>query len=140
MGARRKYSKEFKQEAVEMTKVAEVSVSQVAGEVHRLGRRCSSWGWHDNTTKDVDPETSQGDAYATYGWVDADSFRCHLSHDGGHSLAHLARSGIDSGGAVLGHLDIGRADIGPAEPIADAIIHAADPESALLHGWLNLRL
>ena len=45
------------------------SLAEVAARVHLLGGRCGSWDWHDNSTADVDPETSQGDAYASYGWA-----------------------------------------------------------------------
>lgn len=33
---------------------------------HNNGKRFIGFAWYDNTTKDVDPETNQGDAYATY--------------------------------------------------------------------------
>ncbi len=41
----------------------------LAARCHQRGKRCVGHGWHDITTKDVDPETSQGDAYATYAWA-----------------------------------------------------------------------
>lgn len=38
----------------------------LAWEAHARGRRFLGFAWHDNTTPDVDKETNQGDAYATY--------------------------------------------------------------------------
>jgi CO/xanthine dehydrogenase Mo-binding subunit len=38
----------------------------VAMEAHKRGKPFVGLGWHDNTTRDVDPETNQGDAYSTY--------------------------------------------------------------------------
>lgn len=40
--------------------------AKAANEAHRRGRRFIGFGWYNNTTKDVDPETGLGDAYATY--------------------------------------------------------------------------
>jgi CO/xanthine dehydrogenase Mo-binding subunit len=90
-------------------------IKKVANEIHRLGRRCQSWGWHDNTTKDVDPETSQGDAYATYGWgtqlaeveVDTETgqvkvLRLVSATDAGRAINPLAVEGQIQGGAAMG--------------------------------------
>lgn len=92
-----------------------MSVAEVAFEIHRQGRRCSSWGWHDNTTKDVDPETSQGDAYATYGWatqlaeveVDTETgqvkvLRIVSATDAGKAINPMAVEGQIQGGAAMG--------------------------------------
>jgi nicotinate dehydrogenase medium molybdopterin subunit len=91
------------------------SIAQVANEIHRLGRRCQSWGWHDNTTKDVDPQTSQGDAYATYGWatqlaeveVDTETgqvqvLRIVSATDAGKAINPVAVEGQIQGGAAMG--------------------------------------
>ncbi len=40
--------------------------SKLAWEAHFRGKRFIGFAWHDNTTPDVDKETNQGDAYATY--------------------------------------------------------------------------
>ena len=40
--------------------------SKLAWEAHFRGKRFMGFAWHDNTTPDVDKETNQGDAYATY--------------------------------------------------------------------------
>ena len=92
-----------------------VGVQKVANEIHRLGRRCQSWGWHDITTQDVDPETSQGDAYATYGWatqlaeveVDTETgqvkvLRIVSATDAGKAINPLAVEGQIEGGAAMG--------------------------------------
>jgi len=92
-----------------------ITVAQVANEIHRRGRRCQSWGWHDNATKDVDPETSQGDAYATYGWatqlaeieVDTETgqvkiLRIVSATDAGKAINPIAVEGQIQGGAAMG--------------------------------------
>ena len=92
-----------------------ISVAKVASEIHRLGRRCASSGWHDITTKDVDPETSQGDAYATYGWatqlveVEVDTETGHVkvvrivsATDAGKAINPVAVEGQIQGGAAMG--------------------------------------
>ncbi len=92
-----------------------ISVAKVASEIHRLGRRCASSGWHDITTKDVDPETSQGDAYATYGWatqlveveVDTETGRVEVlrivsATDAGKAINPIAVEGQIQGGAAMG--------------------------------------
>ena len=92
-----------------------VSVSRVASEMHRLGRRCSTTAWHDITTRDVDPETSQGDAYATYGWatqlaeveVDTETGRVKVlrlvsATDAGKAINPAGVEGQIQGGAAMG--------------------------------------
>jgi len=92
-----------------------ISLAEVASEAHRLGRRCASWGWRDNTTADVDPETSQGDAYATYGWatqlaeVEVDTETGHVkvlkivsATDAGKAINPAAVEGQVQGGAAMG--------------------------------------
>ncbi|MEE9199520.1 MAG: molybdopterin cofactor-binding domain-containing protein, partial [Dehalococcoidia bacterium] len=92
-----------------------ISVAEVAAEIHRQGKRCASWGWHENATQDVDPETSQGDAWATYGWatqlveVEVDTETGHVqvtkivsATDAGKALNPLAVEGQMQGGATMG--------------------------------------
>ena len=68
--------------------------------------------------------------------VDAHAFGGDLCHDGDDSLPHLAGPGIDGGAAVLGQLNHGGADVGPAEPVADAVEHGAYAEASFFgHGW-----
>lgn len=43
-----------------------IPFATVAIEAHKRGKPFIGLGWYDNTTKDVDPVTNQGDAYATY--------------------------------------------------------------------------
>lgn len=40
--------------------------TRLAREIHQRGRQFIGFAWYDNLTPDVDPETNQGDAYATY--------------------------------------------------------------------------
>ena len=91
------------------------SLAEVAARVHMQGGRCASWGWHDNSTSDVDPETSQGDAYATYGWatqlaeVEVDTETGHVkvmkivsATDAGKAINPSAVEGQIQGGAAMG--------------------------------------
>ncbi len=92
-----------------------LSIHEVAAEVHRIGRRCASYGWHDISTRDVDPETSQGDAYATYGWatqlaeveVDTETGQVKVlkivsATDAGKAINPVAVEGQIQGGAAMG--------------------------------------
>ena len=91
------------------------TVAEVAAELHRLGRRTTTLGWHDITTKDVDPETSQGDAYATYGWatqlaeveVDTETGQVKVlqlvsATDAGKAINPVGVEGQIQGGAAMG--------------------------------------
>ena len=40
--------------------------SELAKEAHQRGKQFIGFAWYDNTTADVDHDTNQGDAYATY--------------------------------------------------------------------------
>ena len=45
-----------------------ITFSELSGKAHARGKRFRGHGWFNITTSDVDPDTSQGDAYATYAW------------------------------------------------------------------------
>ena len=90
------------------------SVPVVAAEMHRLGKHTSSTGWQDNYTQDVDPVTSQGDAYATYGWstqlaeVEVDTETGHVrvvnivsATDAGKAINPAGVEGQIQGGAAM---------------------------------------
>jgi CO/xanthine dehydrogenase Mo-binding subunit len=46
-----------------------ISFQDLARACHLRGVQIVETAWHDITTKDVDPATGQGDAYATYAWA-----------------------------------------------------------------------
>jgi CO/xanthine dehydrogenase Mo-binding subunit len=46
-----------------------VSFKALAKEAHLRGAPMVETAWHDITTKDVDPETAQGDAYSAYAYA-----------------------------------------------------------------------
>ncbi len=93
----------------------QVSVVRVIDEMHKQGKRCIGWGWQDITTKDVDPLTSQGDAYQTFGWatqlaeveVDTETgfvrvTRLVSATDAGRAINPVGVEGQVQGGAVMG--------------------------------------
>jgi len=93
----------------------QVPVVRVIDEMHKQGKRCIGWGWQDITTKDVDPQTSQGDAYQTFGWatqlaeveVDTDTgfvqvTRLVSATDAGRAINPVGVEGQVQGGAVMG--------------------------------------
>ena len=92
-----------------------VTVLRVVDEMHKQGKRCIGWGWQDITTKDVDPITSQGDAYQTFGWstqlvevaVDDETgftrvVRLVSATDAGRAINPQGVEGQIQGGAVMG--------------------------------------
>ena len=73
--------------------------SKLAEMAHANGKRFIGFAWYDNTTKDVDHDTNQGDAYATYIYatqmvdveIDTDSgeltvLRVAAAHDVGRAI------------------------------------------------------
>jgi CO/xanthine dehydrogenase Mo-binding subunit len=46
-----------------------ISFQKLAKECHNRGLQMVETAWHDNTTKDVDPDTGQGDAYSAYAYA-----------------------------------------------------------------------
>ena len=91
------------------------TVVKVVDEMHKQGKRCIGWGWQDITTKDVDPLTSQGDAYQTFGWatqlaeveVDTETgfvqvTRLVSATDAGRAINPVGVEGQVQGGAVMG--------------------------------------
>ncbi len=92
-----------------------VSIQKAAGESHARGKRFRGLGWVNNTTSDVDPQTSQGDAYSAYAWasqlaeveVDTETgqvrvLRLASATDAGKAINPLIVEGQVQGGAVQG--------------------------------------
>lgn len=92
-----------------------ISFHNLAGEMHKRGRRVRGSGYHNITTADVDPETSQGDAYASYAWasqlaeveVDTETglvtvLRLASATDAGKAINPKMVEGQIEGGAVQG--------------------------------------
>lgn len=87
----------------------------LAGEMHKRGARIRGNGYHSITTADVDHDTSQGDAYATYAWasqlaeveVDTETgqvtvLRLVSATDAGKAINPKMVEGQIEGGAVQG--------------------------------------
>ena len=94
---------------------ASVPFTTLASEAHARGRRFQGYGWHRITTPDVDPGTSQGNAYATYAWasplaeveVDTETgqvevIRLASATDAGKAINPKGVEGQIEGGAVQG--------------------------------------
>ncbi len=92
-----------------------ISIRKAAEESHKRGKRFRGLGWVNNTTSDVDPETSQGDAYSGYAWasqlaeveVDTETglvqvVRLVSATDAGKAINPLVVEGQVQGGAVQG--------------------------------------
>ena len=92
-----------------------ISFRKVAKECHNRGLQIVETAWHDITTKDVDPETGQGDAYATYSYaaqlaeveVDTetgkvDVLRIVAAHDVGKAINPSNVEAQIEGGVVMG--------------------------------------
>jgi len=92
-----------------------ISFTNLAGGMHQRGRRVRGSGYHSITTGDVDKETSQGDAYATYAWasqlaeveVDTETgqvtvLRLASATDAGKAINPKMVEGQIEGGAVQG--------------------------------------
>ncbi len=92
-----------------------VSLARVADACHRSGRQFVGIGWADITTRDVDPDTGQGDAYASYVYatqaaeveVDTDTgevtvLRIVAAHDVGRAINPQAVEGQIEGACSMG--------------------------------------
>jgi nicotinate dehydrogenase medium molybdopterin subunit len=92
-----------------------ITFRALAGEMHKLGRRIRGSGYHNITTDDVDPDTAQGDAYASYAWasqlaeveVDTETgqvevLRLASATDAGKAINPVMVEGQIEGGAVQG--------------------------------------
>ena len=92
-----------------------ISFKDLAKACHLRGVQIVETGWFNNTTQDVDPETAQGDAYATYCWatqlveveVDTETgkvavLRIVAAHDVGKALNPASVEAQIEGGVVMG--------------------------------------
>jgi len=92
-----------------------MAFSRLAKEAHLRGLQIVVTAWHDITTADVNPETGQGDAYATYSYasqiaeveVDTETgkvevLRIVAAHDVGKAINPCNVEGQIEGGVVQG--------------------------------------
>jgi len=92
-----------------------ISFVEAAGEMHNRGMRTRFSGWYSNMTHDVDPETSQGDAFRQYAWasqvaeveVDLDTgvvkvLKIASATDAGQAVNPMLVEGQIEGGAIQG--------------------------------------
>ncbi len=92
-----------------------ISFKALAKECHNRGLQMVETAWHDITTKDVDPETGQGDAYSAYAYasqlaeveVDTETGKVEVlriisATDAGKAINPLNVEGQIEGGAVMG--------------------------------------
>lgn len=92
-----------------------ISFKRLAKECHTRGLQMVETAWHDITTKDVDPETGQGDAYDTYAYatqlaeveVDTDTGKVEVlriisATDVGKAINPLNVEGQIEGGVAMG--------------------------------------
>ena len=92
-----------------------ITFAKLAKATHLAGLPVVATAWHDITTKDVDPETGQGDAYSTYAWasqlavveVDTDTgkvdvLRVIAAHDVGKAINPQNVEAQIEGGTVTG--------------------------------------
>lgn len=96
-------------------KKVDLSVKELAYICRRSGGKYIGWGRHNITTPDVDPETNQGDAYATYIYathlaeIEVDTETGHVkvlniiaSHDVGHAINPQLIEGQVEGACSMG--------------------------------------
>jgi CO/xanthine dehydrogenase Mo-binding subunit len=92
-----------------------ISFQKLARACHLRGKQIVETAWHDITTKDVDPETGQGDAYSTYAYaaqlaeveVDTETgeiqvLRILAAHDVGKAINPSNVEAQIEGGVVMG--------------------------------------
>ena len=92
-----------------------ISFKALAKECHNRGLQMVETAWHDITTKDVDPETGQGDAYSAYAYasqlaeveVDMETGKVEVlkivsATDVGKAINPSNVEGQIEGGAVMG--------------------------------------
>ena len=92
-----------------------ISFKKLAKECHNRGLQVVETAWHDITTKDVDPETGQGDAYAIYAYASqlaevevdtetgkVDVLRIVAAHDVGKAINPSNVEAQIEGGVVMG--------------------------------------
>ena len=92
-----------------------ISFRTLAGEMFKRGLRIRGSGYHNNATDDVDPQTSQGDAYSSYAWasqlaeveVDTETGQVNVislisASDAGKAINPRMVEGQVEGGAIQG--------------------------------------
>lgn len=93
----------------------EFTIAEVAKEMHKLGVQTRFHGWYNNMTQDVNPDTSQGNAFSQYAWasqvaeVEVDSetgfvkvLSIASATDAGKAINPMLVEGQIEGGAVQG--------------------------------------
>ena len=92
-----------------------ITFKKLAKECHNRGLQMVETAWHDNTTKDVDRDTGQGDAYSAYAYaaqlaeveVDTETGKVEVlrlvsATDAGRAINPSSVEGQIEGGALMG--------------------------------------
>lgn len=98
-----------------------ITFHNLAGEMHRRGLRVRGSGYHNITTEDVDPETSQGDAYATYAWA-SQLAEVEVDTETGHVTVLRLASATDAGKAINPQLVEGQIEGGAVQGLGFALM------------------
>jgi CO/xanthine dehydrogenase Mo-binding subunit len=89
--------------------------------MHKRGRRVRGSGYHNITTADVDPETSQGDAYATYAWA-SQLAEVEVDTETGHVTVLRLASATDAGKAINPKMVEGQIEGGAVQGLGFALM------------------
>lgn len=98
-----------------------ITFHNLAGEMHKRGRRVRGSGYHNITTADVDPETSQGDAYATYAWA-SQLAEVEVDTETGHVTVLRLASATDAGKAINPKMVEGQIEGGAVQGLGFALM------------------
>jgi nicotinate dehydrogenase medium molybdopterin subunit len=108
-----------------------VSVAKIVGEMHKRGQRCLGWGWQAITTQDVDPCTSQGEAYQRFGWT---TQLAEVEVDMETGFVKVTRLvSVTDGGSAMGPLDM------PAiQCLSAAAPDPSESDDSAASGWATV--
>jgi CO/xanthine dehydrogenase Mo-binding subunit len=113
-----------------------ITFHHLAGEMHKRGRRVRGTGYHNITTADVDPATSQGDAYASYAWA-SQLAEVEVDTETGKVTVLRLASATDAGKAINPKMVEGQIEGGAVQGLGFALMEEMKVEQGV---FLNSKL
>ena len=98
-----------------------IRITSVAAECHKRGKRFRGYGWFNNTTSDVDPANSQGDAYSAYCWA-SQLVEVEIDTDTGKTKCVRIISATDAGKAINPQIVEGQVEGGAMQGLGFALM------------------
>jgi CO/xanthine dehydrogenase Mo-binding subunit len=107
-----------------------MEIKKLAEQMHRRGMQTRYYGWYNNTTEDVDPDTSQGNAFHQYAWA-SQMAEVEVDTETGAVTVLSIVSATDAGKAINPKLVEGQIQGGAVQGMGYALMEGMQVEKGI---------